>query len=71
LGVFKPGALHKNLRIHGSTVLLAPIKALPCLCILPPMAEKSKPPALRMVSDSNRQHSFNPALFKDLLKKFG
>jgi hypothetical protein len=26
-------------RIHGSTVLLAPIKALPCLCIFPPMAD--------------------------------
>jgi hypothetical protein len=35
LGVFKP----------------APIKALPCLCIFPPMAEKSKPPALRVVGD--------------------
>jgi hypothetical protein len=39
-------------RIHGYTVLLAPIKALPCLCIFPPMAEKSKPPAPRLVGDS-------------------
>jgi hypothetical protein len=29
----------------------APIKALPCLCFFPPMAEKSKPPALRVVGD--------------------
>jgi hypothetical protein len=36
----------------GYTVLLAPVKALPCLCFLPPMAEKSKPPALRVVGDS-------------------
>jgi hypothetical protein len=35
LGVFKPGALHP--------VPPAPIKALPCLCLFPPMAEKSKP----------------------------
>jgi hypothetical protein len=34
-------------RIHGSTVLLAPIKALPCLCIFPPMADD-----LRVVGDS-------------------
>jgi hypothetical protein len=38
-------------RIHGYTVLLAPIKALPCLCFFPPMAEKTKPPALRVVGD--------------------
>jgi len=41
LGVFKPGALNP--------VTPAPIKALPCLCISPPMAEKSTPPALRVV----------------------
>jgi len=41
LGVFKPGALNP--------VTPAPVKALPCLCIFPPMAEKSKPPALRVV----------------------
>jgi len=44
LGVFKPGALHP--------VTPAPIKALPCLCIFPPMAEKSEPPALGVVGDS-------------------
>jgi hypothetical protein len=43
LGVFKPGAKHP--------VTPAPIKALPCLCIFPLMAEKSKPPALRVVGD--------------------
>jgi hypothetical protein len=43
LGVFKPGAKHP--------VTPAPIKALPCLCIFSPMAEKSKPPALRVVGD--------------------
>ena len=37
----------------GYTVLLAPIKAPRCLCIFPPMAEKSKPPAPREVGDSN------------------
>jgi hypothetical protein len=45
LGVFKPGAVHP--------VTPAPIKALPCLCFFPPMAEKSKPAALRVVGDSN------------------
>jgi hypothetical protein len=30
----------------------APIKALPCFCFFPPMAEKSKPPAMRVVGDS-------------------
>jgi hypothetical protein len=44
LGVFKPSALHP--------VTPAPIKALPCLCFFPPMAEKSKPSALRVVGDS-------------------
>ncbi len=44
LGVFKPGALHP--------VTPAPIKALPCLCFFPLMAEKSKPPAPRVVGDS-------------------
>jgi hypothetical protein len=44
LGVFKPGALHP--------VTPAPIKALPGLCFFPPIAEKSKPPALRVVGDS-------------------
>jgi len=44
LGVFKPGALHP--------VSPAPIKALPCLWILPPMAVKSKPTALRLVGGS-------------------
>jgi hypothetical protein len=52
LGVFKPGAVHTIARIHGYTVKLAPIKALPCLCFFPPMAEKSKPAALRVVGDS-------------------
>ena len=37
----------------GYTVLLAPIKALRCLCIFLPMAEKSMPPAPRKVGDSN------------------
>jgi hypothetical protein len=41
LGAFKPGAWHP--------VTPAPIKALSCLCLLAPMAEKSKPPALRVV----------------------
>jgi hypothetical protein len=40
LGVFKP----------------APIKALPCHCFFPPMAEKSKPPALRVVGDSEHYY---------------
>jgi hypothetical protein len=40
LGVFNPGALHP--------VTPAPIKALPCLCFFPPMAEKPKPPAPRV-----------------------
>jgi hypothetical protein len=35
-------------RIHGYTVALAPIKALPCLCFFAPMAEKPKPPAPRV-----------------------
>jgi hypothetical protein len=43
LGVFKPGAWHP---------VPAPIKALSCLCFFPPMAEKPKPPALRVVGDS-------------------
>ena len=30
----------------------APIKALACLCFFPPIAEKSKPPALQVVGDS-------------------
>ncbi len=47
LGVFKPGALHP--------VTPAPIKALPCLCFFPPMAEKFKPPALRVVVDSKKE----------------
>jgi hypothetical protein len=44
LGVFKPDALHP--------FSPAPIKALACLCISPHRAEKSKPPALRVVGDS-------------------
>jgi hypothetical protein len=40
----------------GYTVLLAPIKALPCLWIFPPMAEKSKPPALRLVGRSEHYY---------------
>jgi hypothetical protein len=48
LGVFKPGAMHP--------VTPAPIKALPCLCFFPPMAEKSKPPALRVVGDSEHYY---------------
>jgi hypothetical protein len=48
LGVFKPGAKHPGTP--------APIKALPCLCIFPPMAEKSKPPALRVVGDPDHYY---------------
>jgi hypothetical protein len=48
LGVFNPGALQP--------VTPAPIKALPCLCFFPPMAEKSKPPALRVVGDSEHYY---------------
>jgi hypothetical protein len=40
---FKPGAEHP--------VTPTPVKALPCLYIFPPMAAKSKPPALRVVGD--------------------
>jgi hypothetical protein len=47
IGCFQTGCF-----APGSTVLLAPIKALPCLCIFPPMAEKYKPPDLRVVGDS-------------------
>jgi hypothetical protein len=57
-------------RIHGYTVLLAPIKALPCLCFFPPMAEKSKPHALRVVGDSlvNDLKCFkNFPFYKDIL----
>jgi len=43
LGVFKPGALHP--------VTPTSVKALPCLWIFPPMAAKSKPPALRVVGE--------------------
>jgi hypothetical protein len=50
IGCFKPGALHP--------VPPAPIKALPCLCIFPPMAVKSKPPAPRVVGDSGRSSRF-------------
>jgi hypothetical protein len=32
------------------------IEALPCLCFFPPMAEKSKPPALRVVGDSEHYY---------------
>jgi len=48
LGVFKPGSVHP--------VTPAPIKALPCLCFFPPMAEKSKPPALRVAGDSEHYY---------------
>ncbi len=48
LGVFKPGALHP--------VTPAPIKALPCLCFFPPLAEKNKPPALRVVGDAEHYY---------------
>jgi hypothetical protein len=44
LGVFKPGAKHP--------VAPAPIKALPCLWFFPLIAGKTKPPALRVVGDS-------------------
>ncbi|MEE9497088.1 MAG: hypothetical protein V3V39_11230 [Desulfobacterales bacterium] len=62
IGRFKPGALHEITRLydhnitrsHGYTVTPAPIKALACLCFFPPMAEKSKPPALRVVGDSRQ-----------------
>jgi hypothetical protein len=53
LGVFNRAL---GTRIHGYTVLLAPIKALPCLCIFPPMARKPKPPALRVVGDSEHYY---------------
>jgi hypothetical protein len=43
LGVFKPGAMHP--------VTPAPVKALSCLWFFPPIAEKSKPPAMRVVGD--------------------
>ena len=42
----------------GYTVLLAPIKALSCFCFFPPMAEKSKPPALRLVGDSKKEELY-------------
>jgi hypothetical protein len=48
LGIFKPGAKH--------LVTPAPVKALPCLWIFPPMAEKSKPPALRVVGGPNHYY---------------
>jgi hypothetical protein len=62
LGVCKPGAVHTITRLHdhtiirshASTVTPAPLKALPCLYFFPPMAEKSKPPALRVVADSKK-----------------
>jgi hypothetical protein len=59
LGVCKPWTRVRctrlyDLRSHASTVTPAPIKALPCLCFFPPMAEKSKPPALRVVRDSKK-----------------
>jgi hypothetical protein len=47
LGVFKSclgGTLHP--------VTPVPIKALADLCFFPPVAEKSKPPALRVAGDS-------------------
>jgi hypothetical protein len=37
---------------RASTVTPEPIKALACLCLFPPLAEKPKPPALRVVGDS-------------------
>jgi hypothetical protein len=39
-------------RVHGYTALLAPIKALACLCFFPPIAEKPKQPASRVVGDA-------------------
>jgi len=39
LGVFKPDALHLFIPV--------PIKALPCLCVFTPVAEKSKQPDYR------------------------
>jgi hypothetical protein len=61
-GVFKPGALHEITRLydytiarfHAYTVTLAPIKALACIYFFPPMAEKFRPPAARMVGDSRQ-----------------
>jgi len=50
LGVSKPGALHP--------ATPAPIKALSCFCFFPPMAEKSKPPALRLVGDSKKEELY-------------
>jgi hypothetical protein len=55
IGCFQTGCGARDYtvaRIHGYTVLLAPIKALSCLRFFPPMAKKSKPPALRVVGDS-------------------
>jgi hypothetical protein len=40
---YKPGALHP--------VASAPLKALTCFCLSPPLAGKSKPTALRVVVD--------------------
>jgi hypothetical protein len=39
-------------RFHGYTVLLAPIKALVFLCFFPRLAEKNKPPTLRVLGDA-------------------
>jgi hypothetical protein len=33
-----------------------PIKALVCLCFSPPMAEKNKPPALRVIGDAEHYY---------------
>jgi hypothetical protein len=53
IGCFQTGCI-----APGSTVLLAPIKALPCLCIFPPLAEKFKPPTPRVVGDSGKKMVF-------------
>jgi hypothetical protein len=48
LGVFNQGALHP--------VTPAPVKALPCLWIFSPMAEKSKLHTLRVVGDAKHYY---------------
>ena len=45
IGCFKPGA--------PRPVSTATIKALMCFCLSPPLAGKSKPPAMRAVVDSS------------------
>jgi len=49
---FVSGCAAPGLFTNNHPVTPAPIKALPCLCFFPPMAEKSKPSAPRVVGDS-------------------